>query len=231
MLDVIQRRPSRVVQVQPRARPAASVRAGSASTSTIHPSESTLTLSAYNGDLAGSTIESTPLARTANALVEPDILLRIRIPVAAAGGETVISAVKVPSNMYLQDVLELVCRKRREYLRDHRDYVLLLADKDIVVPLDRTVESLAGNHSLRLVRRSTVPSLLAMAPRTGNLQNTNPSGAPLHSVFLWPPLQGMRTASIFKRLSEPVQPRYVTESDIAATFKVSSTDRTAVSSL
>ena len=57
--------------------------------------------------------------------------------------------------MYLQQVLELVCRKRNQM--DSKDYILLLGDQSLPVPLDRTVASLQGKRELLLVKRSMLP--------------------------------------------------------------------------
>ena len=57
--------------------------------------------------------------------------------------------------MYLQEALELVCRKRRQM--DPKDYALLLGDQSLLIPLDRTVASLQGKRELLLVKRSMLP--------------------------------------------------------------------------
>ena len=57
--------------------------------------------------------------------------------------------------MYLQEVLELVCRKRNQM--DSKDYILLLGDQSLPVSLDRTVASLQGKRELLLVKRSMLP--------------------------------------------------------------------------
>lgn len=93
------------------------------------------------------------------------------------------TTLQVPSDMYLADVLETICKKR--HLADAEHWALVVPDRDdTVVPLDRTVESLQGNHDLALVRRSTLD-----LPQGGravlNGQSTNPN------------------ASIFKRLGGP----------------------------
>lgn len=59
--------------------------------------------------------------------------------------------------MYMQEALELVCRKRK--LQNPNDYALLLADKSILIPLDRTVASLQGKTELLLVKRSMLPQM------------------------------------------------------------------------
>jgi hypothetical protein len=61
------------------------------------------------------------------------------------------------SGMYMQEVLELVCRKRK--LPNTKDYTLLLGDMSLLIPLDRTVASLQGKRELVLVKRSMLPQL------------------------------------------------------------------------
>lgn len=57
--------------------------------------------------------------------------------------------------MYMQEVLELVCRKHK--LDDPKDWALLSDACDTLVYLDRTVASLEGNTRLVLVQRSQLP--------------------------------------------------------------------------
>ena len=59
--------------------------------------------------------------------------------------------------MYMQEALQLVCRKRK--LDNPKDYALLLADMSILIPLDRTVASLQGKRELVLVKKSMLPQL------------------------------------------------------------------------
>jgi hypothetical protein len=61
------------------------------------------------------------------------------------------TTLQVPSDMYLADILETICRKR--HLTDVDQWAFVVPDQNIVVPLDRTIESLQGNHDLALVRR------------------------------------------------------------------------------
>src|ERR1700733_15110652 len=58
--------------------------------------------------------------------------------------------------MYMQEALEMVCRKRR---LQPKEYALLLSDMSILIPLDRTVASLQGESDLRLVKRSMLPHM------------------------------------------------------------------------
>ena len=59
------------------------------------------------------------------------------------------------AGLYLQEVLELVCRKRNQM--DSKDYALLLDDQSLPIPLDQTVASLQGKRELLLVNRSMLP--------------------------------------------------------------------------
>jgi hypothetical protein len=173
--------------------------------------------------LSSSSIAATPLkasAMAASSSMALPVYLRVRIPMA--GLEAITTTVNVPSDMYLADVLDLICRKK--FLGNAKDWALLLADKDIIVPLDRTVESLQGTHNLRLEKRSDVVGLIKERPKAGNLQNTNPNGTSFLTVSnretRSSPLYYVSAASIFKRLSEPAQPKYVSASDVASGYKV-----------
>lgn len=68
-----------------------------------------------------------------------------------------------------------ICKKRG--ILNAKDWALVVRhnNTDIVVPLDRTVDSLGDEHDLILVRRSDVAGLRGAA-QPKNLQNTNPSG-------------------------------------------------------
>merc|ERR1711939_989513 len=119
------------------------------------------------------------------------------------GVEAVTTTLHVPNDMYLADVLELTCKKK--FLDNPKEWMLVVPDRGIVVPLDRTVESLQGTHNLALARKSTMPSAAAATSsaraKTGGLVNTNPN------------------ASIFKRLSEPPQPKYVSAADLNTNYR------------
>ena len=77
------------------------------------------------------------------------------------------------AGMYMQEALEMVCRKRK--LADPKEYALLLADRSILIPLDRTVASLQGKRELLLVKRSILPSLGGNIVR-GVGRTTDPNG-------------------------------------------------------
>lgn len=104
----------------------------------------------------------------------------------------------------MQEALEFVCRKRK--ISNPNDYALLLADKSILIPLDRTVASLQGNRELLLVKRSMLPgdilksavkstdpngefcSQLCLSSITHGTQPPYTNGCPIHlrfSIVLW----------------------------------------------
>lgn len=64
----------------------------------------------------------------------------------------------VSSDMYIVDVIDVVLQRLSLVTESAHDFVLVvrLADGDMVVPPDRTVESLGEQHTLDLVPRSEV---------------------------------------------------------------------------
>lgn len=106
------------------------------------------------------------------------------------------TTLQVTNDRYLADVLETICKRRD--LGSPEKWALVVPEKDIVVPLDRTVESLQGNYDLTLVRRQDLGLQHSGAFTT---QSTNPN------------------ASIFKRISQP-EPRYqAAAKEIASVYK------------
>lgn len=67
------------------------------------------------------------------------------------------------SGTYMQEVLDIVWRRQQanssNKMSHPSDYALLLADKSLAIPLDRTVASLQGKRELSLVRKSLLPEL------------------------------------------------------------------------
>ncbi|KAI9481432.1 MAG: stress-activated map kinase interacting protein 1-domain-containing protein [Benjaminiella poitrasii] len=67
-------------------------------------------------------------------------------------------AIPVYAEMFIGDVLELVCRKRK---LNSNEYMLTIADTNVIVPNDTTVESMKGITDLALTKKGTalnVPS-------------------------------------------------------------------------
>lgn len=82
--------------------------------------------------------------------------------------------------MYMQEVLEHVCRKTK---LDHaEDFALLLLANDntrILIPLDRTVASLQGKRELVLTRRTMIGDNVVR----GTGKTTDPNGMLLRIFF------------------------------------------------
>ena len=77
--------------------------------------------------------------------------------------------------MYMAEVLEAVCQKRK--LSNPKDYALVLdhGSMKVYIPLDRTVKSLQGKRDLMLVKKSMLPMYgIEMAQRP--VRTTDPNG-------------------------------------------------------
>lgn len=83
------------------------------------------------------------------------------------------------ATMYMQEALEMVCRKRR---LQPKEYVLLLSDMSILIPLDRTVASLQGESDLRLVKRSMLPHMNVDVRPIGRSTDPNGTSFPFFSL-------------------------------------------------
>lgn len=181
----IQRRPSRVAASQSN-----SGKAIAAATSLSLPLGSAMAASSF-----GSLSLSTSLGPSSSH--GPQIFLRIRVA-DTADAVHISTTIPVSAGMYMQEALELVCRKRK--LDNPKDYALLLADMSILIPLDRTVASLQGKRELVLVKKSMLPQLghdlIQVAGKT-----TDPN------------------ASIFKRMSETPDMQISSAVDYTAAYK------------
>ncbi|KIO33773.1 hypothetical protein M407DRAFT_177775 [Tulasnella calospora MUT 4182] len=108
----------------------------------------------------------------------PPIFLKVRI--AAAADMHYSTTVNATSEEYMADVLERVCRRRK--IESTKEWALVTGDMRIVIPLDRTVASLAGKSDLVLVKRALLEQLGIKDKRAARSSDPN--------------------ASIFKRMSE-----------------------------
>ncbi|GAA5880007.1 hypothetical protein JCM16303_004434 [Sporobolomyces ruberrimus] len=138
-----------------------------------------------------------PLA--ASSALAISVLLKIELASNGSGPEKFIN-VEIPSDMYLVDVLEHICRKRDLGSSNDWAFIVRLSDGEIIVPLDRTVESLGDQRDLVLVSRSQVGTVGMRRRR--NTQNINPA------------------ASIFEQVEEPSTPRYQSASQLTSTYQL-----------
>jgi hypothetical protein len=95
--------------------------------------------------------------------------------------------------MYMQEALELVCRKRK--LMNPKDYALLLSDMSILIPLDRTVASLQGKREMVLVKSSMLPQIGGDLVK-GTGRTTDPNGGRIF-CFIHRPVCSPQNSSIY----------------------------------
>lgn len=78
------------------------------------------------------------------------------------------------AGMYMQEALDLVCRKRK---LDTRDFALVLNDDEmmILIPLDRTVASLQGKRELLLVKKNMLHQMGIEVEKKA-IRTTDPNG-------------------------------------------------------
>ncbi|KIY45089.1 hypothetical protein FISHEDRAFT_76934 [Fistulina hepatica ATCC 64428] len=193
----IQRRPSRITAVN-RTPPPGLLNLPTLQQSNISmQGPGSVTISGLGG-LPASTIGSLPLSMSLGASVRgPQVFLRIRVA-EAADAVHISTTIQASAGMYMQEVLELICRKRK--LADPRDYALLLGDMSLLIPLDRTVASLQGTRELVLVRKSMLPQLGDDVLK-GTGKTTDPN------------------ASIFKRMSDTPEMQFSGEFDYTTAYK------------
>ncbi|KAF7359268.1 hypothetical protein MSAN_01269200 [Mycena sanguinolenta] len=126
----------------------------------------------------------------------PQIFLRVKVEDTS---DTVHIGTTIPvsAGMYMQEVLERVCRKTK---LDHPElYALLLANDDtrILIPLDRTVASLQGMRQIVIIRRTMIPDNVVR----GTGRTTDPN------------------ASILKRMSDTPEVKYSSAIDYSNVYK------------
>ncbi|PPR03334.1 hypothetical protein CVT24_012574, partial [Panaeolus cyanescens] len=109
----------------------------------------------------------------------PQIFLRIRVE-DRDDAVHISTTIPVSAGMYMQEALELVCRRRK--LANPADWALLLIDntrpnkRKILIPLDRTVASLQGKRELLLVSRAMIPFMdVEMLKTSGRTTDPNAS--------------------------------------------------------
>ena len=78
------------------------------------------------------------------------------------------------AGMYMQEVLEAVCKKRK---LNPNEYALLVRDMSVLILLDRTVASLEGKSDLVLVKRSMLPRY-GIVDTGKSSRTTDPNGKP-----------------------------------------------------
>ena len=78
--------------------------------------------------------------------------------------------------MYLAEVLEAACQKRK--LSNPKDYALVLdsGPSKQLIPLDRTVKALQGRRDLMLIKKSMLPAYGVDVGRRAGGRSSDPNG-------------------------------------------------------
>ncbi|KAJ7033204.1 stress-activated map kinase interacting protein 1-domain-containing protein [Mycena alexandri] len=183
----IQRHPSRVTAAKKQEKPPAAL--------SLAVAGSALPGSGIFGSALGASV---PFSTSLGPLSGhgPQIFLRIKVEDTP---DTVHIATTIPvsAGMYMQEVLERVCRKTK---LDHPEaYALLLANDNtrILIPLDRTVASLQGKRELVLIRRTMIDDNVVR----GTGKTTDPN------------------ASILKRMSDTPEVKFSSAIDYSNIYK------------
>lgn len=134
--------------------------------------------------LAPSERQAAAEASTSTARSGPSKILRIFINSIDDFAQSV--SLCVTTDTYMGEVLEQVCRKKR---LDKSGYILKLHQKNVLAPLDRTVESLGDNTDLELVKRKFTDGL---GDRPGSPSSADPNTPLLTSNPLPPPTKKKR---------------------------------------
>ncbi|KAJ2919025.1 hypothetical protein MD484_g1467, partial [Candolleomyces efflorescens] len=155
------------------------------------------------GSFSMSALGSVPLSTSLGPSSShgPQIFLRIRVA-DNADAVHISTTIPVSAGMYMQEALEMVCRRRK--LANPNDYALVVkmpGNTAIMVPLDRTVASLQGNRELYLFKRNMLNTLGLNLSK--GIRTTDPN------------------ASIFKHMSETPEQQYSSALDYTAAYKAS----------
>ncbi|KAI0634986.1 stress-activated map kinase interacting protein 1-domain-containing protein [Trametes polyzona] len=119
----------------------------------LPPADTLLGTSAGLGSL-GSSVSMFPSSLGPSSSHGPPLFLRIRIANAADEPGHISTTIQASGGMYMAEVLEAVCQKRK--IENAKDYALVVEVGDIKmnIPLDRTVRSLQGKRELILMKKN-----------------------------------------------------------------------------
>ncbi|OBZ77958.1 Stress-activated map kinase-interacting protein 1 [Grifola frondosa] len=138
------------------------------------PADAPLGTSAGLGSL-GSSVGMFPSSLGPSSSHGPPMFLRIRIADTADAGH-VSTTIQASGGMYMAEVLDAVCQKRK--LSDPKDYALVVdtGTMKMNIPLDRTVRSLQGKRDLILIKRNMLREYgVEVRDRKGG--NTDPNAS------------------------------------------------------
>ncbi|KAH9896673.1 SIN1-domain-containing protein [Cubamyces lactineus] len=123
-------------------------------TSTLAPPADTLLGTSAGLSSLGTSVGMFPSSLGPSSSHGPPIFLRIRIASAADEPGHVSTTIQASGGMYMAEVLDAVCQKRK--LNNPKDYALVVEAGEVKmnIPLDRTVRSLQGKRDLILMKKN-----------------------------------------------------------------------------
>ncbi|RDX46699.1 SIN1-domain-containing protein [Lentinus brumalis] len=127
----------------------------STSAALVPPADTLLGTSANLLGSLGSSLGMFPSSLGPSSSHGPALFLRIRIASGADEPGHVSTTIQASGGMYMAEVLEAVCQKRK--LSGPKDYALVVEvspEVKINIPLDRTVRSLQGKRELILIKKN-----------------------------------------------------------------------------
>lgn len=147
------------------------------------------------------------------------VMVQLRVRIVTGPSVHFTTTINVPSEMYFADIIEVLTERKRLDPPQPSEWVLVLADLSMVLPLDRTVESLMGSVDLALVRKSWAESRgLKTGGKNGERRGGDPNGEHDGSKQSRYTLTALCAASIFKRRSE--QPKGAAgQADFTSTYR------------
>lgn len=194
----IQRRPSRIVIKKKKSSGLLTAMGGGTNGLTVD-SFGSGSRSAEIASLLGTSVGMMSSSLGRSTAQGPPLFLRIRIADTADAGH-VSTTIQVSGGMYIAEVLDLVCQKRK--LSGAQDYALVvdLNGMKILIPIDKTVRSLQGKRDLMLIKKNMLQAYgVEVNKKTG--RSTDPN------------------ASIFKRNSDIPEQIYSSVFDYKTAYK------------
>ncbi|KAF8582554.1 SIN1-domain-containing protein [Ramaria rubella] len=149
------------------------------------------------GGSGGSFVSLAPVSSSigAGSILSQGPQQFLRVKVAEEADAHFSTTISVKESMYMEEVLEKVCGKRK--IDNPKEWCLVYEMK-IFVPLDKTVASLQGKTELYLVKQENLEKYKIRRPQT---RSTDPN------------------ASIFTRISEVPEQQYSAALDFTTAYK------------
>lgn len=129
------------------------------------------------GTLADAPLAGGGMPGSVSSSTMGGVMVQLRVRIVTGPSVHFTTTINVPSEMYFADIIEVLTERKRLDPPQPSEWVLVLADLSMVLPLDRTVESLMGSVDLALVRKSWAESRgLKTGGKNGERRGGDPNG-------------------------------------------------------